>query len=67
MPEQPKDPQDVLVTVCAACKRASCWQGEHFCDQESDTVQMWRSELLLLSLEHERYLKSDDELLCESL
>jgi len=55
---------DYLVTVCSACKRASCWQAIFFCDDffEAGTVQMYKSELLLLGLENESYLVSDDEL-----
>lgn len=55
---------DPLITVCSACKRASCWQAVFFCDDffEAGTVEMYKSELLLLGLEDESYLLTDEEL-----
>lgn len=43
-----------LVTVCAACLTASCWNAEFMCDQSDSagTVQMPVGELLHLALEH---------------
>lgn len=46
-------PLDV-VTVCASCKRASCWYGTFPCDdhRSAKTVQMPRKRLQDLGLEH---------------
>lgn len=37
-----------LVTVCSACHRACCWQGEFMCDdaRNASTVQMTVRELI---------------------
>lgn len=47
------------ITVCAACLKASCWQGLFFCDQhkEAGTVEMTIEELQSLNLEHPGYWK----------
>lgn len=66
----------ILITVCSACKRASCWQGENVCPQtlaalewKNDptteipgTEQRTKLELLHLALEDPSYLIPDDEL-----
>jgi hypothetical protein len=42
------------ITVCASCLRASCWQGEFYCEdyQTADIVEKTRAELAELGLEH---------------
>ena len=44
-------------TVCAACLRASCWQGIFYCDEAKDagTVEKTRAELEALALESPDY------------
>ena len=46
-----------LVTVCASCCRASCWQGLFFCDDymSAGTVELPISKLLELGLEDPSY------------
>jgi hypothetical protein len=46
-----------LVTVCANCLRASCWQGIFYCDEyrTADVVEKPVSELRALGLEHPSY------------
>lgn len=53
-----------LITVCASCLCASCWQGVYLCEnwQTAGTVQMTREELLKLDCEFEEFLKTDKEL-----
>jgi hypothetical protein len=48
---------DRLVTVCAACLRASCWQGKFYCQQyrTAGTRRMHVSELRALDREHSFY------------
>jgi hypothetical protein len=55
---------DDLITVCAACLQASCWQGIFMCQQSqnADIVQKTRRELKALNLEHPSYWKTDKEL-----
>ena len=55
---------DDKITVCNKCLMACCWQGEHMCldAPHAGTVQKTRKKLLLLGLEHPRYLKTDEEL-----
>lgn len=45
------------ITVCAACLRASCWQGAFYCAdyKTADTVEMTRAELERRALEHSSY------------
>lgn len=45
------------VTVCGRCLRASCWQGEHMCQeaQGAGTVEMTVEELTALDLEHSQW------------
>lgn len=51
---------DDMVTVCASCLRASCWQGEFYCDDYkfADTVEKSVRELKELKLEHPRYWRT---------
>lgn len=43
-----------LVTVCAACLRAQCWQGKLYCHKykTADVKEMPVSKLRELALEH---------------
>jgi hypothetical protein len=45
------------VTVCDACLKASCWQGEFMCDdaRSAGTVEKTIKELKELNLEHYSY------------
>jgi len=60
MMESPDD----LITVCDKCLMASCWQGEHGCQDyyTAGITQKTREELLLLNREHPCYLLTDSEL-----
>ncbi len=53
--------RDVMkkITVCAACLRASCWQGEFYCDdyREASTLQKTKKELKKLGYENAEYWK----------
>jgi hypothetical protein len=51
------------VTVCASCKRASCWQGQFYCDdyRAARTVDLTVSELKELNLEHPSYWQGRDD------
>ena len=53
-----------LITVCAACQRATCWQGEFYCDayKTANIKQMRRGDLAKLALEHPCYWLTDEEL-----
>ena len=55
---------DDLITVCAVCLQASCWQGIFMCQQSdiADVVQKTRRELKALNLENPHYWKTDQEL-----
>lgn len=46
-----------LITVCSNCLRASCWQGEFYCEEykTAGTVEKTISELYELGLEHESW------------
>lgn len=48
---------DHLITVCSACLRASCWNGEFMCDnyRHATTQQMTVKELAQLDIEHPSY------------
>lgn len=49
-----RQPVDRLITVCASCLRASCWQYEFCCEEykTAGTVMKPESELRQLNLEH---------------
>jgi hypothetical protein len=53
-----------LITVCAACLQAACWQGIFMCRESlrANIVQKTRRELKALNLEHPDYWKTDKEL-----
>jgi len=61
MSEDPRDPRDRYVTVCAACLRASCWQGRFYCDTARDagTRELSVSHLKRLDLENPEYWEED--------
>ena len=42
------------IEVCDKCLRASCFQGEFYCDeyQEAGTIMKTADELIMLDLEH---------------
>lgn len=46
---------DYLVTVCSACRTASCWHHEFVCDdyRSAGVIDLPASELRKLGLEHE--------------
>jgi hypothetical protein len=52
-----------LVTVCSACKQASCWQGKFYCDhyKTAGTVRLTIEKLRRLDLEHPYYWHPDCE------
>jgi hypothetical protein len=49
--------KEETVTVCASCLKASCWQGEFYCDdyKSAGTVEKTMTELLELDREHWSY------------
>lgn len=53
----PREKAAYTVTVCAACRRASCWQGEFYCEdyKTADTAEETRTALALLALESSHY------------
>lgn len=52
-----------LITVCSACKRACCWQGEFMCDdsREASTVEKTIAQLEKLDLENPEWWLNDYE------
>jgi hypothetical protein len=50
-----------MVTVCASCLMACCWQGEFYCDdyRRAGTVEKSVSELLDLGREHPSYWRAE--------
>jgi hypothetical protein len=52
---------DVMVTVCAECRRASCWYAEFFCDnaRTANIVDVPRSVLLAERRESPHYLSDE--------
>lgn len=54
-----KNEDDRLVTVCAACKMACCWQGIFYCEEykEADIEELPIRELKKLGREHPDYWK----------
>jgi hypothetical protein len=53
-----------MVTVCASCLMASCWQGD-FCCQDYMTADITHKsvkELAKLNRENSCYWKTDEEL-----
>jgi hypothetical protein len=62
-PQAEIQPDDVMITVCAECRRASCWHAIFFCEnaRTADIVDVPRSVLLAEKREHPSYL-SDEHL-----
>ena len=54
---------DPLVIVCSSCKRASCWQGDFYCDdwKAAHIEAIPRSELEKMELESADYWKEPNE------
>jgi hypothetical protein len=52
-----------LITVCAVCLRATCWQGKFYCEaaRYAKTTRKSVRELRALGLEHEDYWTPDCE------
>ncbi len=57
----PCDESHRLITVCAACFCASCWQGIFYCEdyKHASTVEKTRAELARLALENPDYWNHD--------
>ena len=53
---------DRLVTVCAVCLTAACWQGEFYCEaaKVANTTTRTVRELRALGREHEHYWRADE-------
>ena len=54
-----KPPSQTMVTVCASCLQASCWQGVFYCEEykHADITQKSIAELKILALEDPGYWK----------
>ena len=54
---------DCMITVCAECLQASCWQGAFMCDDfmEAGTTEKSVKELKELNFEHSDYWKEEIE------
>lgn len=54
---------DTLVTVCAACKMACCWQSVFYCEKyrTANTIKLSVAELRKLDLENESYWDIDPD------
>lgn len=54
-------PPNLLITVCNACERASCWQGEFYCDsfKTAKLKEVTVRRLQSLKLEHPSYWEKD--------
>ena len=54
--------EDLLVTVCAACLRASCWHGIFYCDHAvgAGTRRMSVRQLNALCREHPSYYSAEE-------
>lgn len=52
-----KQAEPLFVTVCDKCLRASCWQGDFYCDEArtAGTVEKHVSELTAMALESPHY------------
>ena len=53
-----------MVTDCASCLQASCWQGIFYCDdyKTADIVEKSIKELQELDLEHSSYWGKEKEM-----
>ena len=54
--------EDELITVCSKCFRACCWQGYFMCDEaySAGTIEMEKSRLIRMNLEHESYMTNNN-------
>ncbi len=54
-------PPRLLITVCGSCLRASCWQGEFYCDnfKTANIVDLPVKRLRRLALESPDYWLRD--------
>ncbi len=54
-------PDDAMITVCASCMRAGCWQGAFYCDdnKRSHLIEKSVTELAKMSKEHPDYWMAD--------
>lgn len=54
-------PDDVVVTVCAACRQATCWYALFFCSEadNADVIKLPRDLLLEERREHWSYLSDE--------
>jgi hypothetical protein len=52
-----------MITVCAECLRASCWQGIFYCEdfKWANITRKTVEELNRLNLEHPDYWKNDPD------
>ena len=59
----------MLITVCASCLQASCWQGVFMCQesQNADTAEKTVEELQVLKLEHPDWWVIDPDTGCSRL
>ena len=50
-----------LITVCADCLKACCWQGIYMCETSfnADIMYKTKEELEKLNLEHPQYWEMD--------
>lgn len=53
---------DWTITVCAACSRATCWQGEFYCEdyRTAGTKEITIAEARRLNRENPTYWLKDD-------
>lgn len=53
--------KDGVITVCASCLTASCWQGIFYCEdyRHAGITTRTVTELKTLSLEHSDYWKKE--------
>lgn len=53
-PARPDRVKDWCVTICDACRTASCWHGEFMCErsQHAGTTEAWASQLDVEHREH---------------
>lgn len=58
------DKGERMITVCSACRQASCWQARFMCDEAdtAGTLSLPESLLRAEGREHPDYMLTDDEL-----
>jgi hypothetical protein len=54
-------PPNLLITVCAECLQASCWQGEFYCQKfkTANIIDLTVKRLRALALESPHYWAQD--------